>query len=46
MQRKDFLELFKLTPITAQTMKLQALSTIAFSIAASDKIPGLFYITW
>lgn len=42
MQRKDFLKILALTPLATQTMKLQALSTITSSFAASDKMPVLF----
>lgn len=42
MQRKDFLKIVTITPLATQTMKLQALSTITSSFAASDKMPVLF----
>lgn len=42
MQGKDFLKPLGLTTVTAQTIKLQALSTITSSFAASDKMPVLF----
>lgn len=42
MQRKDFLKLLALAPLTAQTMKLQAFSKIIDTLPATKKMPVLF----
>lgn len=42
MQRKDFLKFLALTPLAAQTMKLQAFSKIIDTLPATKKMPVLF----
>jgi 4,5-DOPA dioxygenase extradiol len=42
MNRKDFLSLLALVPLTGVTMKLNALNSITSSFAATDKMPVLF----